>query len=229
MKHLLTRVAAAALLGGGAMSAQAVTLTLSNYAYGGNNVNVTSTGIASPASYGGGAGAFAGTLSGAGVFDSASFVTYCAELEQSFGFGSLPGYALVTPAAYNGAGANGWGANSAAIGNRLGQLLTYALPTANTSVNSTSLQLAIWNTIYDTDNTVASGAFTDVSGYAAQADAYLSSSLSTVSAYQIGVLTNSGAQDFVAFAPVPEPGTYVLMAAGLAGVGFVARRRTRRV
>lgn len=227
MKLNIVRVAVLGLLGVGAAAAHAVTLNLTGPAYPGlNNVNVTATGT-TPATYTGGAGAFMGTLSGAGVFDSASFVAYCAELEQSFNWGSLPGYSLVTPAAYNGAGANGWGANSVAIGNRLGELLTFALPTANTSANSTALQLAIWNTIYDTDNTVASGAFTDISGYAGQADAYLTGSLSTVSTLQIGVLTNREHQDFLAYAPVPEPGTYALMAAGLGVMGFLARRRSR--
>lgn len=229
MKLNIVRVAVVAFLGVGAVSAQALTLNLTGPAYPGlNNVNVTATGT-TPATYTGGAGAFTGTLSGAGVFDSASFVTYCVELEQSFNWGSLTGYTLVTPAAYNGAGANGWGPNSVAIGNRLGELLTYALPTANTSANSTSLQLAIWNTIYDTDNTVSGGTFTDISSYATQANTYLANSLSTVSTLQIRVLTNHDKQDFVAYAPVPEPGTYALMAAGLGVMGFLARRRSRNV
>ena len=226
MKANLTRIAAAALLAAGAMSAHAVTLSVSGYAYGGNNVHVTSTGT-TPATYAGGAGGFTATLSGAGIFDSPSFVTYCVELEQSFGFGSLSGYSLVLPAAYTGAGANGWGANSVAIGNRLGQLLTYALPLATTGSQSTALQLAVWNTIYDTDNTVSGGTFKDVSGFAGQANTYLTNSLATTSLYQVGILTNRQHQDFIAYAPVPEPETYALMAAGLAGIGFVARRRTR--
>jgi hypothetical protein len=72
-----------------------------------------------------------------------------------------------------------------AIGNRLGQLLTYALRLATDAAKSTALQLAIWNTIYDTDNTLANHSgpeFTDTSSYAGQATTFLTSSLSTVSA-----------------------------------------------
>ena len=66
MTHALTRVAAAALLAGGAMAAQAdVGLTLSGPAYAPLNiVNVTATGLAFPnEAYFGDAGAFAGSLS----------------------------------------------------------------------------------------------------------------------------------------------------------------------
>jgi hypothetical protein len=42
------------------------------------------------------------------------------------------------------------------------------------------------------------------------------------------VLESPGHQDQVFAAPVPEPSTYALMAAGLLGMGFVARRRIPR-
>ena len=225
MKLNLTRVAAAALLAGAAIAAHAdVTLSLPGWQFGGNSVNVTS-----PVPYGGQAGAFAGSLSNAGIFNSASFVTYCVELEQSFGFSSnLTGYNIVSPASYTGVHPNGWGSGAVGIGDRLGQLLTYSLPLVTDSAKSTALQLAIWNTIYDTDNTVSSGTFIDSSGFAGQANAYLANSLSTVSALQVAILNNPTAQDFVAYAPIPEPGTYAMMLAGLAGMGFVARRRARQ-
>ncbi len=231
MKHFLTRIAAAALLVGGAMSAHAdVNLALTGWQYSGNNVNITATGT-TPAAYAGAAGAFKGSLSGAGIFDSPSFVTYCVELEQSFSWSSnLTSYTLVSPAAYSQASpnANGWGPNAVTIGNRLGELLTYALPLVTNAANSTALQLAIWNTIYDTDLTVSSGTFTDASTFAGQANTYLLDSSGNGSTLQVGILTNSNKQDFIVAAPVPEPSTYALMLAGLAGMGFVARRRSRR-
>lgn len=199
-----------------------VDLGLSNWQYSGNGVNVTWSG----GTYTGEAGAFKGSLSGAGVFDSPSFITYCVELDQHFGWSSnLTGYNIVSPAAYTSGHPNGWGANSVAIGNRLGQLLTYSLPLVNDAAMSTSLQLAIWNTIYDTDSTVSSGSFTDTSIYAAQANAFLSGSSSSTNIYQIGVLNNASSQDFIAYAPVPEPSTGLMMLSGFMAGVFVLKRR----
>src|SRR5512137_243898 len=190
MNEPVTRFAAAVLLAGSAMAANAaVNLSVNSFAYGGNSVNVVSTGT-TPATYGGGAGAFAGSLSGAGIFDSPSFITYCVEVEQSFSFGNLTGYTLVSPAAFTQASPaeNGWGPNAVAIGNRLGQLLTYALPTATTSANSTALQLAIWNTVYDTDNTLSGGTFADTSAFAATANAFLVGAKSQLNHLDLWVL-----------------------------------------
>ena len=68
--------------------------------------------------------------------------------------------------------------------NRIGQLITYvnANPTAvDTAAESTSLQLAIWNPIYDTGNTLTGGSFLDTTSYATYADTLLAASASKIS------------------------------------------------
>ena len=91
------------------------------------------------------------------AFDSANFETYCVELTQSFYLpsGDMTGYVLMPGASYA-----EW--LHPATANRIGQLITYvnAHPGAvDNAAESTSLQLAIWNSIYDTDNTLAGGSF----------------------------------------------------------------------
>src|SRR5450755_2777230 len=176
MKNRWVGVAFAAVLGSTPVLASATVVNLTGWTFGsGNTVNVTSPSDNGPA------GGFTGSISGFGAaFDSASFQTYCVELTQYFYLpsGPMTGYSIMTPAAY------GEWARPAATANRIGQLITYvnANPTAvSTSAESTSLQLAIWNSIYDTDNTLLAGSFKDTSGFAAYANTLLSDSLSTVS------------------------------------------------
>ncbi|HEX7435891.1 MAG TPA: PEP-CTERM sorting domain-containing protein [Caldimonas sp.] len=202
------------------VAAAAPTVTLTGWTFGsGNAVDVNAP------LYSGQAGGYTGALSGFGApFDTASFQAYCVELTQQFSFGSggMTDYSIVP-----GATDPQW-LNPAASANRIGQLITYvnANPTAvDTAAESTSLQLAIWNSIYDTDNTLTGGTFTDTSGYKTYANTLLANSIGTVSNLNVYVLTNSQKQDFLVTRPVPEPSTYALMMAGLMGMSFTGRRR----
>jgi hypothetical protein len=223
MKTLWMRCVVAATLTSGATLAQAVPIVnLTGWTFGSpNTVHVTSP------SHDGSAGGFKGSISGFGAaFDDATFETYCVELTQHFNLpsGNMTGYVIVPGSSYA-----EW--TLPGTPNRIGQLITYvnAHPTAvDTAGESTSLQLAIWNSIYDTDNTLTTGAFKDTSAFATYANTLLANSAATVSNLNVYVLMNREKQDFLVTTPVPEPETYALMMAGLMAVGFVARRSRAR-
>jgi len=221
LRALLCGVALAAGFVGVRSAHAAPIVNLTGWTFGnGNTVNV-----ANPA-HNGLAGGFTGSISGFGApFDSPSFQTYCVEITQSFSLpsGNMSGYSIVPASAYA-----EWTLPTTA--NRIGQLITYvnANPTAvDTAAESTSLQLAIWNSIYDTDSTLTGGSFLDTTSYAAYADTLLAASASTVSNVNVFVLTNPNSQDFLVTTPVPEPETYALVLAGLGAMAMVTRRRSR--
>lgn len=179
---------AVAACAGVALPAQAAPmLALTGWAFGtGHNVATTA--------YGGAAGGFTGRLTGAGAYDSAAFLTYCVELSESFAFSAAPqgGYSIVAGSSY-------FGADKAA---RLGRLLTYVAdnPTAvDTSAESTALQLAIWNVVYDSDWTLASGgSFSDGSAYRGRANTLLAGAQGVLAPrFEVAALKKTGSQDFL--------------------------------
>lgn len=212
MKKLLTALALATVF-----AASAADVTLTGWTFGtGNQVSTTL--------YSGEAGGFTGALT-SNVLTSPSFNTYCVELTEYFSFSQSPmtNYNVVAGATYF---------NSAAKADTLGSLMTYveAHP-VTTAAQSTSLQLAIWNTVYDTDSSLSSGAFEDMSPYAALANTFLQDAASTVSTMSVYVLQKSGSQDFLLtvpnqalLPPVPEPSALALLLAGLGAIAFKAKR-----
>lgn len=228
MKKTVVRTLGALALATAALTSHAAGVTLTGWAFGSGNT-VKATG------FGGQAGAFTGALTGAGSFDTASFITYCIELEEHFSFGSsaMTGYSVVDGSSYF-ATRRG----NANIAENLGRLMTYVADTPTLVANaaaSTSLQLAVWNTVYDTDSSVSNpGSFRDLSSYRLGADALLAGASSvTASRYNVYALAKAGSQDFLLLslrntpprADVPEPGSLVLVAAALGGLTLVRRRR----
>lgn len=240
------RAAAIAALAAASVQAQSASVTLTGWAFGnGNNVNTTM--------YSGAAGGFRGSLTGAGAAgaaDTASFITYCIELSESFHFGTSPigNYNVVAGASYFQSRRS-----DAGIADRLGRLMTWVAdnPTqVDNAGESTSLQLAIWNLVYDKDWSVtmtSPGSFDDSSIYRTQASRLLAGGQGvTSSRYDVFALERVGNQDFLlatqrparssitsssASSQVPEPASLALVVAALAGLGLtgkLARKLSRK-
>lgn len=181
-KQLLRILATTATVGavlGASAGAHAANVTLTGWAYGSANA-VQATG------YSGLAGGFTGSLTGAGMHDTSSFLTYCVELEEYFAFGNaaITGYQVVDGASYferRRADAD--------IADRLGRLMTYVAGLASPAADSTAssgLQLAIWNMIYDDDYSLTTaGRFNDSSSLRAVADGFLAGA-QTVGTSRVG-------------------------------------------
>jgi hypothetical protein len=225
MTTVFHRAALGLALLAGFHAAQASTVNLSSWTFGsGNNVHTLQPG------YSGAAGGFSGTLDGAAV------MTYCVELTQSFYWStSYTNYTDLTATAYFTAGSD------KAL--KLARLVSYAyydsVVHVSTAAQSTSMQLAVWNVIYDNDYSLSSGSFADTSGYASYATTLLTASQGFTNVANVWVLASPTQQDQLhwnkvslnrpsnASNDVPEPGALalVLAALGAAGAAGVAARR----
>jgi hypothetical protein len=221
-----------------APTAQAAVVTLSGWAFGsGNAVASTTGGASSLPSYSGLAGGFAGALGDAGALDTPSFVTYSIELEQPFAFSGTPvgGYTVQDAASYFAARRldNALRPEGSLVAERLGRLFSWAQADAtrvDTAAESTALQLAVWNIVYDSDWSLfnPAGNYSDTSGHAVLANIMMANASLTANRLEVFALTNSGQPDLlVTTLKVPAPGTLAL--AGLALAALAALRRPARV
>lgn len=216
VKTMAKSIAALAASAALAAPAFADTVNLSNYTY----PPAATLSVTSPA-YSGGAGQFSGLLNGN------SFETYCTELTQSFSFNTSYTYSIVS-------GVTAWGAaRSTALDRVLSGALAAGWP--SNATQSAVVQAAVWEVLYETSGSYsfASGTFTATSGTGAvQAalnlvDPYWSSLGSIPITVHADQLFNERHQNFLVMTPVPEPGTYAMMLAGLGLMGVIARRRNR--
>lgn len=229
MKSVLVRALAAGALVAGSMSAQAaVTLNLTGFANGSQNIQGAAPG------FNVNAGAFVGTLSNAPGFNANPFYTYCVQLTQNFGFGALPNYSVVNGLSYFPNFTPQ--VSPATVVDRLGKLFTF-LGGVNLPANATisaAIQTAVWESIYETGAALnalsGNGSFslntgTTNTNVATLANTYLTGAAGVAtSLYSISVLKNDNLQDFLLVQRVPVPASLALVALGL-GLMWSVRRR----
>ena len=215
MRHFFATPIAAACLVLGAASAQANSVNLSGFTFG----SASTVNASGAPAYSGGAGQFVGLL------DGNSFATFCVELTQSFQFNvNYTDYSIVSGASY-------FTGSKAAD---LAKLVTAHAGSVVDASSSAAFQAAVWEIVYETGSynlnagTIQFAPGTVSAADLATANGWFATLNAVVPDVSINVLQSREHQDFLLAAAVPEPSTYALLAAGLLGVGFVARRRTHQ-
>ena len=231
MKRHLPSIAIAAALSLASAPALANTVSLAHniylngFTYG--PASITTVQSAAPGTLISPFSVYAGQYSG--TLDGKSFVTYCAEITQYLSFNTLyTDYTIVN-------GVTAWGSTKSAMFDQLISTIMGGNINSN-PVGSGLAQAAIWEVLYETAPAYgfASGSFA-VTGSNSMQTSLSSLDWLGIGAwpiqYHVDLLHSASAQDLLLITPlvtttVPEPSSYALLLAGLAG--FAARRRSLR-
>lgn len=205
----------AATLALAATTSHADVVELDSFAYGpASTLNVSTLGYAVQA------GEFSGTRNGD------PFLTFCTDLLQTFNFGvTYTNYGVVP-------GATGFGAKSADMDHALSYFMNSGYLT-NASTSATA-QAVIWEILYESGPSYgfSSGGFKASSSDAVTQTALNNFNWSALEAtpisYHVDRLYSPTNQDFLTISHVPEPSSLGLVAAAMAGLVTVGRRRSKK-